>query len=171
MPRKGISYEQVARACNDLQKTERLSVRAIQARTGGSMTTVLKHYRRWQRERSGQQDTPAISERLRNALLSELEDAAARSRQAMQQQLQKAQQRAAAWQAEAEQKQRLLAQQRKRANQRQSQRVRQIRDTEQRAAAAEGRLRTVQARLNAQETALSREQHLRRSSEKALHQM
>lgn len=172
MPRKGISYEQVAKACTDLEKSQSLSVRAIQARTGGSMTTVLKHYRRWQRERSGSQDAqPAISERLRNALLNELEEAAAQSRQGAQRQLQEAQQKLAKLQTAGEAKQRLLTQRLQRADQQLKHQGRRLRDAEQQAAAAEQGLRSARTRLGEQQAALRKEQQLRRIKEQGLQQM
>jgi uncharacterized protein involved in exopolysaccharide biosynthesis len=81
MARKGITFTQVAEVCKALETCgERISVRAIHARTGGSMTTVLKHYRRW---KNHEQDTgPAISRRLQQALLAELRQAAAGGREA-----------------------------------------------------------------------------------------
>lgn len=172
MPRKGISYEQVANACNDLQKTQRLSVRAIQARTGGSMTTVLKHYRRWQRERSGEHGVEQdISERLRHALLSELEEAATRSRQAMQSQLQTSQRQLVTVQAKADQARQQLARQQKQAELLHRQYGQRQRVTEQRAVAAERELRSLRACLVNRQLALNRERRLRRASEAALQEM
>lgn len=172
MPRKGISYEQVANACNDLQKTERLSVRAIQARTGGSMTTVLKHYRRWQRERSGEQGVEqVISERLRHALLSELEEAATRSRQSMREQLQTSQQQLVAVQAKADQARQRLAKQKEQAELLHRQYAQRQRVTELRAVTAERELRSLRACLVNRQLALNRERRLRQQIEVDLQEM
>jgi chromosome segregation ATPase len=76
MARKGILYEQVAAAIETLQaKNRKITVRAIHAVTGGSMSTVLKHYRRWQSERLGHRDeAPDISPQLTQALREELQN-------------------------------------------------------------------------------------------------
>jgi len=172
MARKGISYEQVAKACTELEKSQRLSVRAIQTKTGGSMTTVLKHYRRWQRERLGQQGVETtISDRLRHALLSELEETAAQSRQAVQQELQKVQQQIVEVKKKADSNQRRLAAQLQQVCQQKSLLERKTRDAEQLAAAAEKQLRSAQARIIIQEKALHEERRKRRASEAALGQM
>jgi len=172
MPRKGISYEQVAKTCTDLEQSQRLSVRAIQARTGGSMTTVLKHYRRWQRERSGQQGVETvISDRLRHALLSELEEAAAQSRQTVQQKLQEAQQQVLAIRKESDSKQRRLTQQLQQARQQKCLLERKKDAAELRASVAEKQLRSAQALLNDQKKAIQEKQRKRRSSERALLQI
>jgi hypothetical protein len=82
MARKGISYQQVAAVCENLKSAgQRLSVRAIHAHTGGSLSTVLKHYRTWQEEKSGGQFKGEISRQLQKALLAELEQTAARARE------------------------------------------------------------------------------------------
>lgn len=172
MPRKGISYDQVAKACTDLEKSQRLSVRAIQARTGGSMTTVLKHYRRWQRERSGQQGVEVtISDRLRHALLSELEEAATQTRQSVQQEFQEVQMDIIKVKKEADSRQRRLSEQLHQAQQQNSLLLRKTRDAEQRATMTERKLRVAQARLNQQKKSLLVEQNRRRSSEAALEQI
>ncbi len=172
MPRKGISYEQVAKACTDLEKSQRLSVRAIQARTGGSMTTVLKHYRRWQRERSGQGGVETtISDRLRHALLSELEEAAAQSRQVVQHELLEAQHQIDRAKKEAETTQQRLTQQLQLAQQQKRLLERKILDAEQRAAVAERQLHSTQARFNTTKKSLQEEQRKRRSNEAALRQI
>jgi chromosome segregation ATPase len=81
MARKGILYEQVAAAIETLQaKGRKITVRAIHAVTGGSMSTVLKHYRRWQSERLGHRDdVPDISPQLTQALREELQNYARRA--------------------------------------------------------------------------------------------
>ncbi|MEZ4599469.1 MAG: DNA-binding protein [Syntrophotaleaceae bacterium] len=83
MARKGITFAQVAEVCKSLQEAgEPISVRTIQASTGGSMTTVLKHYRLW---KEGEGHEPAagltISRRLQQALLAELRQTAAKARE------------------------------------------------------------------------------------------
>lgn len=159
MPRKGIRYEQVAEACEDLEKSQRLSVRAIQARTGGSMTTVLKHYRRWQRERSGQEGVETtISDRLRHALLSELEEAAAQARHAGQKEIKEAQQKIVQLKNEAEKEQLRFAQQLQLAQQQKRLLERKLFDAEQRAASAEKQLRSARNRLNAAQKSHHKEQ-------------
>lgn len=81
MARKGISYQQVSEVCENLKSGgQRISVRAIHAHTGGSLSTVLKHYRTWQEEESGGRFTGGISRQLQKALLAELEQTAARAR-------------------------------------------------------------------------------------------
>lgn len=89
MARKGILYEQVAEAVAALQAEQRnVTVRAIHARTGGSMSTVLKHYRRWQYEQAGAPaDLPDISPRLAETLREEMRNHARRSIQAMENRL------------------------------------------------------------------------------------
>ncbi|APG26791.1 hypothetical protein A7E78_02325 [Syntrophotalea acetylenivorans] len=158
MPRKGIRYEQVAEACAVLEKSQQLSVRAIQARTGGSMTTVLKHYRRWQRERSGQAGVETtISDRLRHALLSELEEAAAQARHAGQKEIKEAQQQIDQLKKETEKKQLRFAQQFQIAQQQKRLLEKKLLDAEQRAATAEKQLRSAQDRLNTAQKSLQRE--------------
>jgi chromosome segregation ATPase len=172
MPRKGISYEQVAKACTELEKSQRLSVRAIQAKTGGSMTTVLKHYRRWQREQLGQYGVETVlSDRLRHALLSELEEAAAQSRQAVQQELQEVQQQIVQTKKNADSNQRRLNTQLQQVHQQKSLLEQKSRDTQQRTAAIEKQLRSAQTRIIIQKKALHEEQRKRQSSETALRQM
>ena len=171
MARKGISYEQVAKACTELEKSQRLSVRAIQAKTGGSMTTVLKHYRSWQRERSGQQGVETtISDRLRHALLSELEETAAHSRQVVQQELQEVKQQIIEIKKGADSKHRRLAAQLQQVRQQKSLLEVKTRDAEQRTAALDKQLRRAQARIILQKKNLHDEQRKRRSSEMALQQ-
>jgi chromosome segregation ATPase len=81
MARKGILYEQVIDAISALQTNkQKVTVRAIHAVTGGSMSTVLKHYRRWQSEQLGQtSDATEISPQLTEALHNELRNYARRS--------------------------------------------------------------------------------------------
>ncbi len=158
MPRKGIRYEQVAEACAELEKSQQLSVRAIQARTGGSMTTVLKHYRRWQRERSGQEGIETtISDRLRHALLSELEEAAAQARHAGQKEIKEARQQIARLKNEAENNLSRWAQQLQLAQQQKRLLERKLRDAEQRAESAEKQLRSTQNRLSATQKSLQKD--------------
>jgi len=172
MPRKGISYEQVAKACIELEKNQQLSVRAIQARTGGSMTTVLKHYRLWQRQRSGQQGVETvISDRLRHALLSELEEAAAQSRLTIQKKLQEAQQQVVEIRKESNSKQRRLTQQLQQTRQQKYLLERKKNAAELRASMAEKQLRRAQALLNNQQKAYQKEQRKERSGETALPQI
>lgn len=85
MARKGILYEQVIDAIGTLQKNkEKITVRAIHAVTGGSMSTVLKHYRRWQSEQLGHpSDAAEISPQLTEALHNEMRNYARRALLAM----------------------------------------------------------------------------------------
>jgi predicted nucleic acid-binding Zn-ribbon protein len=89
MARKGILYEQVTAAIIALQKKkQKVTVRAIHACTGGSMSTVLKHYRRWQGEQLGQPvDNPDFSPALMEALRNELHNHARRALLAMESRL------------------------------------------------------------------------------------
>ncbi len=96
MARKGISYQQVAEVCENLKSGgQRISVRAIHAHTGGSLSTVLKHYRTWLEEESGGRFKGGISRQLQKALLAELEQAAARARECHAARLAKAEAQAA----------------------------------------------------------------------------
>jgi len=97
MARKGISYQQVAEVCENLKSDgQRISVRAIHAHTGGSLSTVLKHYRTWQEEQeSGGQFKVGISRQLQKALLAELEQTAVRARESNAARLAEAEARAA----------------------------------------------------------------------------
>lgn len=90
MARRGILYEQVVEAITALQaESRKITVRAIHAQTGGSMSTVLKHYRRWQYEQSeGASDSPEISHRLAEALRDEFQRHARRAVQAMEKRVQ-----------------------------------------------------------------------------------
>lgn len=75
MPRKGITFAQVDEACQELLRDgRRLTVRAVQQRTGGSMSTVLKHLQRWQhgRPEAAQTDRGDFSPQLRKALQREI---------------------------------------------------------------------------------------------------
>lgn len=85
MARKGILYEQVIDAIGALQANkQKITVRAIHAVTGGSMSTVLKHYRRWQSEQLGHpSDATEISPQLTEALHNELRNYARHSLLAM----------------------------------------------------------------------------------------
>lgn len=80
MARKGILYEQVIDAIGALQTNkQKVTVRAIHAVTGGSMSTVLKHYRRWQSEQLGHpSDATEISPQLTEALHNEMRNYARR---------------------------------------------------------------------------------------------
>ncbi len=172
MPRKGISYEQVAKACTELEKFQCLSVRAIQAETGGSMTTVLKHYRRWQRESSGQKGVETvISDRLRHALLSELDETAVQSRQAVQQELKEAQQRIENTRKEADSKHRRLIQQVQQARRQQTLLEYKKNDAEQRASVAESQLRSAHALLSNRMKSIQEEPRKPRPHETALQQI
>ena len=85
MARKGILYEQIIDAIGALQTNkQKVTVRAIHAVTGGSMSTVLKHYRRWQSEQLGHpSDVAEISPQLTEALQNEMRNYARRALLAM----------------------------------------------------------------------------------------
>ncbi len=85
MARKGILYEQVIDTISTLQTNkQKVTVRAIHAVTGGSMSTVLKHYRRWQNEQMGHtSDATEISSQLTEALHNEMRNYARRALLAM----------------------------------------------------------------------------------------
>ncbi len=89
MARKGILYEQVIDAIGALQTNkQKVTVRAIHALTGGSMSTVLKHYRRWQSEQLGHpSDVAEISPQLTEALHNEMRNYARRALLAMEDRL------------------------------------------------------------------------------------
>lgn len=51
MSKNGITYQQVAEACRALLgENQKLTLRAIVAKTGGSPNTVLQFWKQWQRE-------------------------------------------------------------------------------------------------------------------------
>ena len=94
-----INFEQVKQAADKLQSEgQKVSVRAVQSITGGSMTTVLELLRQWQQLQqsavfpSGMEET--LSEKLRAAIGSEIFENVSRCRAAMEAQLKAAEQRA-----------------------------------------------------------------------------
>jgi septal ring factor EnvC (AmiA/AmiB activator) len=90
MPRKGITFARVDEACQELLKAgQRLTVRAVQQRTGGSMSTVLKHLQRWQhgRPEAPQPDRGDFSPQLRKALQREIQERTAILQQPWQERL------------------------------------------------------------------------------------
>ena len=74
MAREGVNFEKVAGICDALQAEGRkISVRAIQAESGGSMSTVLEHYRCWQERQAVLQDKEEkLSDQFKSALLAEI---------------------------------------------------------------------------------------------------
>ena len=84
--RGAINFEQVKRAADKLQlDDQKVSVRAIQSITGGSMTTVLELLRQWQQQQSavfpvGTEEN--LSEKLRAAISSEIFENVSRCRAA-----------------------------------------------------------------------------------------
>ena len=94
-----INFEQVKQAADKLQSEgQKVSVRAVQSITGGSMTTVLELLRQWQQLQqsavfpSGMEET--LSEKLRAAISSEIFENVTRCRAAMEAQVKAAEQRA-----------------------------------------------------------------------------
>jgi chromosome segregation ATPase len=90
MPRKGITLARVAEVCQELLKDgQRLTVRAVQHRTGGSMSTVLKHLQCWQhgRPEASQADHGEFSPQLRKALQREILEKTATLQQQWQERL------------------------------------------------------------------------------------
>ena len=94
-----INFEQVKQAADKLQSEgQKVSVRAVQSITGGSMTTVLELLRQWQQRQqsavfpSGMEET--LSEKLRAAISSEISENVSRCRAAMEAQVKAAEQRA-----------------------------------------------------------------------------
>jgi chromosome segregation ATPase len=96
--RGAINFEQVKRAADKLQlDDQKVSVRAIQSITGGSMTTVLELLRQWQQQQSavfpvGTEEN--LSEKLRAAIASEISENVSKCRAAMESQIKAAEQRA-----------------------------------------------------------------------------
>jgi len=75
MAKIGITYEQVAFACQSLLKEgQTITARAILAKTGGSPTNILKHWQHWRKE---QEDIALaavdeeLSPQIRQAILAE----------------------------------------------------------------------------------------------------
>jgi chromosome segregation ATPase len=94
-----INFEQVKQAADKLQSEgQKVSVRAVQSITGGSMTTVLELLRQWQQLQqsavfpSDMEET--LSEKLRAAIGSEIFENVSRCRAAMEAQVKAAEQRA-----------------------------------------------------------------------------
>jgi outer membrane murein-binding lipoprotein Lpp len=94
-----INFEQVKQAADKLQSEgQKVSVRAVQSITGGSMTTVLELLHQWQQRQqsavfpSGTEET--LSEKLRAAIGSEIFENVSRCRAAMEAQVKAAEQRA-----------------------------------------------------------------------------
>ena len=94
-----INFEQVEQAAEKLQSEgQKVSVRAVQSITGGSMTTALELLRQWQQLQqsavspSGMEET--LSEKLRAAISSEISENVSRCRAAMEAQVKAAEQRA-----------------------------------------------------------------------------
>jgi outer membrane murein-binding lipoprotein Lpp len=97
--RGNINFEQVKQAAEKLQlEGQKVSVRAVQSITGGSMTTVLELLRQWQQLQqsavfpSDMEET--LSEKLRAAIGSEIFENVSRCRAAMEAQVKAAEQRA-----------------------------------------------------------------------------
>ena len=94
-----VSLEQVKVAADKLQSEgQKVSVRAVQSITGGSMTTVLELLRQWQQRQQSTVFPSAteenLSEKLRAAISSEIFENVSRCRAAMEAQLKAAEQRA-----------------------------------------------------------------------------
>jgi len=94
-----INFEQVKQAAEKLQlEGQKVSVRAVQSLTGGSMTTVLELLRQWQQRQQSTLFPSAIeenlSEKLRGAISSEISENVSRCRVAMEAQIKAAEQRA-----------------------------------------------------------------------------
>ena len=94
-----INFEQVKQAADKLQSEgQKVSVRAVQSITGGSMTTVLELLRQWQQRQQsavllfGAEEN--LSEKLRAAISSEISENVSRCRAAMEAQIKAAEQRA-----------------------------------------------------------------------------
>ena len=75
MSKNGITYQQVAEACQALLgENQKLTLRAIVAKTGGSPNTVLQHWKQWQREQDDITMTALdeeLSPSIRQAVLAE----------------------------------------------------------------------------------------------------
>jgi chromosome segregation ATPase len=94
-----VNFEQVKRVADKLQQDgQKVSVRAVQRITGGSMTTVLELLRQWQQRQQTAVLSSAteenLSEALRAAISSEIAENVSRCRAAMEAQIQLAEQRA-----------------------------------------------------------------------------
>src|SRR5664279_3367778 len=91
-----INFEQVKEAADKLKSEgQKVSVRAIQSITGGSMTTVLELLRQWQQRQQTvvlPGGTEEISEKLRSAIGSEISENVSRCRAAMEAQVKAAEQ-------------------------------------------------------------------------------
>ena len=96
--KRTVSYEQVKQSVDKLlSEGQKVSVRAIQSITGGSMTTVLELLRQWQQRQQTvvfPGGTEEISEKLRSAIGSEISENVSRCRAAMEAQVKAAEQRA-----------------------------------------------------------------------------
>jgi chromosome segregation ATPase len=91
-----INFEQVKQAADKLQSEgQKVSVRAVQSITGGSMTTVLELLRQWQQSAVFSVGTEEnISETLRAAISNEIAVNVLQCRAAMEDQIKAAEQRA-----------------------------------------------------------------------------
>jgi chromosome segregation ATPase len=72
---QSVGYDQVKQVCDKLNlENRKISTRAIHAETGGSMSTVLEHLQRWQKEKQGsnQKDMLVLSDRLKEAIFYEI---------------------------------------------------------------------------------------------------
>jgi outer membrane murein-binding lipoprotein Lpp len=97
--RGNINFEQVKQAAEKLQlEGQKVSVRAVQSITGGSMTTVLELLHQWQQRQQSAVLSSAteenLSEKLRAAIGSEISENVSRCRAAMEAQVKAAEQRA-----------------------------------------------------------------------------
>ena len=67
--RKGIAYQDVVRACKELEEqNEAVTIRKIIAVTGGSFSTVSEYLRRWQEVVTQFQESKALPDELITAL-------------------------------------------------------------------------------------------------------
>lgn len=67
--RRGIPYQEVARACTELEvQNETISVRKVVDLTGGSFSTVSEHIRKWHEHVSALRDSKVLPEELITAL-------------------------------------------------------------------------------------------------------
>jgi len=91
-----VNFEQVKQAAEKLQSEgQKVSVRAVQSLTGGSMTTVMELLRQWQQSAVLPVGTEEnLSETLRAAISSEISGNVSRCRAAMEAQVEAAEQRA-----------------------------------------------------------------------------
>lgn len=74
MPKEGVTYRQVEEVCDLLAaENRRITVRAILAETGGSSSTVLKHFQHWQQRQAAKgKDLEGYSDPFRKALATEI---------------------------------------------------------------------------------------------------